>query len=151
MNIASYRIVKNNHIKTALKGEGSKRYGGRWNNKGVSIVYTSDSLALASMEIFAHLPSYKQLNDYIFLSVSFNSNLVLNADIEKRWDDRPASQISKVIGDQWVKENRSVILRVPSVILPSAYNYLININHPDFKKLKIGQLKNLEFDPRLKK
>ena len=61
MDIISYRVVKEKYLDSAFDGEGARLYGGRWNSKGVPVVYTSDSLALCSLELFVHLPSYKQI------------------------------------------------------------------------------------------
>ena len=75
MDIITYRIVKENHLESAFDGEGAKLYGGRWNSKGVAVAYTSDSLSLCSLEIFVHLPSYKLLKDYLYITVVFDSDL----------------------------------------------------------------------------
>ena len=151
MEIVSYRIVKKQRSTTAFDGEGARLYGGRWNSKGIAMVYTSDSLALCSLEIFVHLPSYQLLEDYTYITVTFDSECVASADMVDGWDSRPASKISKVIGDNWIKENQSAVLKVPSVIMSTCYNYLININHPDFSQIKIGEPISLDFDTRLKK
>jgi RES domain-containing protein len=151
MDIISYRLVKEKYLDSAFDGEGARLYGGRWNSKGVSVVYTSDSLALCSLEIFVHLPSYTLLADYAYLAVVFDSDFVTEAPKVKGWDERPISKISQIIGDQWIKENPSAVLRVPSVIMPDGHNYLINIHHPDFKKIKISTPQPLTFDPRFKK
>lgn len=151
MDILAYRVVKEKYLASAFDGEGARLYGGRWNSKGVSVVYTSDSLALCSLEIFVHLPSYKLLADYIYMTVIFDSDLVITADLIDGWEERPISKVSQVIGDQWIKEGRSPVLRIPSVIMPDGHNYLININHPGFMKIKISKPQPLTFDPRFKK
>jgi len=98
----------------------------------MQIVYTSNSLALCSLEIFIHLPSYRLLTEYIYMTISFDSELVTKVSLMDGWDERPVSKIAQTIGDQWVEECQSAILRVPSVLMPDGHNYLININHPDF-------------------
>lgn len=151
MQIISYRVVKKSHLNSAFDGEGARLYGGRWNSKGVSVVYTSDSLALCSLEIFVHLPSYQLLKEYYYIRVAFDSDLVMDAQVVKGWEARPVSKVSQSIGNQWVKENQGSVLRVPSVLMPDGNNYLINFNHPDSKKIKIGDPEPLDFDPRLRK
>ncbi|NOY58390.1 MAG: RES family NAD+ phosphorylase [Calditrichaeota bacterium] len=151
MDIISYRVVKEKYLDSAFDGEGARLYGGRWNSKGVSVVYTSDSLALCSLEIFVHLPSYTLLADYVYITVVFDSALVTEGSMIDGWDERPISKISQTLGDQWVKEDLSAALRVPSVIMPDGHNYIININHPDFKKIKMGKPQPLNFDPRFNK
>lgn len=151
MEILSYRIVKEKYWESAFDGEGARLYGGRWNSKGVPVVYTSDSLALCSLEILVHLPSYTLLADYIYVSLIFDSDLVTEPHIIDGWNERPISKVSQAIGDHWIKEGLSAVLRVPSVILPDGYNYLVNIHHPDFNQIKIGIPQPLAFDSRLKK
>lgn len=151
MEIVSYRLIKAKHSRAAFDGEGARLYGGRWNSKGIQIVYTSESLALCTLEIFVHVPSYERLKNYIYIPVVFDSDLVADAQIIDGWDARPVSKISQSIGDQWVKENRAPVLRVPSVIIPEGSNYLLNFNHPDSSQIKIGDPKPLNIDPRLKK
>lgn len=151
MEIISYRVVKEKYLDSVFDGEGARLYGGRWNSKGVPVVYTSDSLALCSLELFVHLPSYKLLADYSFITIIFNSDLVTDASLIDGWDARPISKISQIIGDQWIKEGQSSILRVPSVLMPDGYNYLININHPDSNRIKMGRPQPLQFDTRFKK
>lgn len=151
MDAVSYRVVKEKYWGSAFDGEGARLYGGRWNSKGVPVVYTSDSLALCSLEIFVHLPSYTLLADYVYVPLVFDSGLITVAHLDDGWDERPVSRVSQDIGDHWIKEGFSAILRVPSVIMPDGYNYLVNIHHPDFKKIKIGKPQPLAFDPRLQK
>lgn len=151
MDIISYRVVKEKYLESAFDGEGARLYSGRWNSKGVSVVYTSDSLALCSLEIFVHLPSYTLLADYVYMTARFDSDLVTEASLIDGWNERPVSKVSQAIGNQWIKDGLSAVLRVPSVIMPDGHNYLININHPEFEKINLGAPQPLTFDPRLKK
>ncbi|MCP3944667.1 MAG: RES family NAD+ phosphorylase [Desulfobacteraceae bacterium] len=151
MELFAYRVVGKKHIESAFSGEGAKLYGGRWNSTGVPIVYTSDSLALCSLEIFVHLPSYKLLKDFFYIPVSFDSRLVSEAKLLKGWNERPVSKISQFIGDQWVADKNTPVLKVPSVLIPIGFNYLINFNHPDSKEIKKAKPFPLEFDQRLQK
>jgi len=151
MEITAYRLVKHKHVVSAFNGEGARIYGGRWNSHGVPVVYTSESLALCCLEIFVHLPSYKLLDDYVYIRVSFDSSQAIGADIIDGWNARPVSQISQSIGDKWVGESKFPVLKVPSVIIPEGANYLFNIAHPDYVKIKIGKPTPMLFDPRLQK
>ena len=143
MKIVSYRVVKKKYLDSAFDGEGARIHGGRWNSKGVPIVYTSDSLALCSLEIFIHLPSYKLLADYIYMTVTFDSDLITEVSLIDGWDERPVSKFAQTIGDQWIKKCQTSVLKVPSVLMPDGHNYLININHPDFNNIKTGDPQNL--------
>lgn len=151
MEIISYRIVKEKHAHSAFSGEGARLYGGRWNSQGVAVVYTSDSLALCCLEVFVNLPSYELLKDFVYFKLFFDEKFVRGADLQDGWNDRPISKVSQEIGDNWILERNSAILRVPSVIIPEGNNYLINFNYQDSNQIKIGDPISLDFDPRLKK
>ncbi|MDA3917607.1 MAG: RES family NAD+ phosphorylase [Deltaproteobacteria bacterium] len=151
MNIVSYRVVKAKYLDSAFDGEGARLYGGRWNNKGVPLVYTSNSLALCSLEIFIHLPSYKLLAEYIYITATFDSELLTEVSLIDGWDARPVSKIAQTIGGQWINECQSAVLKVPSVLMSDGYNYLINIKHPDFNDIKIEKPLPLKFDTRFEK
>ena len=151
MEIISYRVVKKKYLDSAFDGEGARLHGGRWNSKSVPVVYTSNSLALCSLEIFIHLPSYRLLADYIYMTVTFDAELITQISLIDGWDERPVSKITQTIGDQWIKKCQSAVLKVPSVLMPDGYNYLININHPDFNNIKTGNPQLLQFDTRFEK
>ncbi|HKJ64371.1 MAG TPA: RES family NAD+ phosphorylase [Desulfopila sp.] len=151
MEICAYRLIKQKRWKSAFTGEGARLYGGRWNRQGVPLVYTSDSLALACLEILVHLPSSDLLQDYIYMEAVFSSDLVVNAQLVDGWNARPVPAASQSIGDRWVRDKTSPVLRVPSVIVPKGSNYLLNISHPDFEKITLGDPVQLDFDSRLQK
>lgn len=144
--------MKPSFIATAFDGEGAKLYGGRWNNKGTAVVYLSESLSLAAMELLVHIESNEILKNYITIPVHFDNKLIqtLNpVETPADWTAQPAPLSTKIIGDKWISEQSSVILEVPSVIVPSESNFLINPYHKDFKKLEIGSPQPFDFDHRL--
>lgn len=149
MRITAYRLVQQRHAASAFDGEGARLYGGRWNSAGIPVVYTSESLALCCLEIFVHLPSYKLLQDYVYITVRFEAKLVTNAELTEGWDSRPVSASSQSIGDQWVRDGSTPVLKVQSVIIPEGSNFLLNTAHPDFTKIEIGEPTPMTFDPRL--
>ncbi len=145
----AWRIVKTKHAATAFSGEGARLYGGRWNSVGTSMVYTSGSKALAALESLVHL-NPPVIFKYVAIPIAFDDALVekvvaLPAD----WTEEPTPPATTVIGDLWVKEARSAVLELPSVIIPGEPNYLLNPAHPDFKKIVIGNPEPFSFDPRL--
>ena len=152
--ITAWRIVSANYKDKAYAGDGARILGGRWNSKGVAVVYTAGSLALASIEMVVNLPTPKLLQKYIRISAQISLDLVLDlpdVDLPEDWQSRPISPSTRAIGDRWVKEQRSAVLRVPSIVVPDEYNYLLNPTHPDFAKIKIGKPIAYYFDPRLTK
>ena len=151
MSIA-WRIVQAHVADRAFTGEGARRYGGRWNSKGVAVIYASSSISLAVLEVLVHIPIYGVLEEYVCFPVEFDQDFVVSLDVDDlpdNWKKDPAPRAIKQIGDFWVDSQESVILEVTSTIVPTEKNYLINPAHPDFRKLKIGSPTKFEFDPRL--
>lgn len=150
--LSAWRIVKRKHARTAFTGEGARRYGGRWNSVGSSIVYTAESQALAALEMVIHLESSDLLDHYVLFEVGIDESLVTivaPSELPRNWrSDSPPIKVRE-IGDSWVTTGMSAVLQVPSAILPAEHNFLLNPHHPDFRKLLIGQGAPFRFDPRL--
>jgi RES domain-containing protein len=151
MGIA-WRIVQAHVMDRAFTGEGARSYGGRWNSKGFAVVYTSSSISLAILEVVVHIQSYDILEEYVYMPVEFDQKLSLALkprELTDNWKKDPSPQAIKQIGDSWVESEESVILEVPSAIVPEEKNYLINPAHAGFRKLKIGNPTKFKFDLRL--
>lgn len=154
MILTAWRIVEARYQDHAFSGDGARLYGGRWNSKGVPLIYTAGSLALASIEIIVNLPSPKLLEAFIRIPARFTPDLIESMPISKLpegWQSRPISPATRAIGDRWVKEQRSAVLKIPSIVVPEELNYLLNPAHPDFEKIEIGRPVVYYFDPRLAK
>lgn len=154
MSVTAWRIIKRKYIDSAFDGSGARKYGGRWNSVGAAIVYTAESQSLAVLEMLVHLDRPALLHSYILIPVKIAEPLIEHLDLASlpaNWRDSPAPPQVKDIGDQWVKAGASVALQVPSVLLPAENNFLLNPNHPDFKKLIIGEPVDFRFDSRLAK
>lgn len=147
-----FRIAKAGHVGD-LTGEGARLYGGRWNEKGVPAVYTSASLSLAALEQLVHLPLVLAPSDlhYLVLTVLDNVKITsIRASAQpESWDALPFREETIQIGGKWARAGKTLLLRVPSVIVPGEYNYLINPNHPDFKKIKVSRSRPFVFDERI--
>ena len=142
-------MVKEKHAATAFLGEGAWLYGGRWNSAGTSVVYTSGSQALAALESLVHL-NPPVIFKYLAIPIEFDDPLVEKvAALPADWTEEPPPPATKAIGDLWVKEARSAVLELPSVIILGEPNYLLNPAHPDFQKIIIGKPQPFSFDPRL--
>jgi len=150
--ITAWRLVKPRHTAAAFDGEGARLHGGRWNSPGIRVAYASDSIALAALEVLAHLQSTKVLQAYSLVPVRFpeeSVEILDAASLPAGWRRFPSPVENQAIGDRWVAERRSLILRVPSVIVPAAANFLINPSHPEFGKVAVGRPERFAFDPRL--
>jgi RES domain-containing protein len=150
--IRAWRIVKTRYSANAFSGEGARRYGGRWNSSGVAMVYTSGSKSLATLELLVHLHTTSVLPSFSICPVDFDDSLVEILDpatLPRDWRQSPPPISIQTVGDDWIARGSSVVLRVPSAVIETEHNYLINPAHTKFKKLVIGSMEVLELDPRL--
>jgi RES domain-containing protein len=144
----SFRLTSRKHAATAFDGEGARLYGGRWNSEGTPMVYTAETLALATCEWRVHLDAWPP-PPMVMIPVEFDPALVWEPkNLPLTWNTVPPSLESAHFGDAWVADKRSVILRVPSAVVPGESNYLINPRHPDFAQLRIGTPSEYLPDPR---
>ena len=118
---------------------------------GHAAVYLADSLALAAMELLVHLGSVDVLRTYRKMPVSIPEDLVMHIDaaaLPLGWETGPRTE-TRAIGDQWLSSQLSVALQVPSAVVPTESNFVINPNHPNFDALRVGPISDFRFDPRL--
>ena len=149
MRVQAWRIVKEKHAAAAFAGEGAGVHGGRWNSPGTGVVYTSGSKALAALESLVHL-NPPVIFRYVAILVEFDRahvETVAALPVDSR--DEPPPPSTKRIGDVWVREARSAVIEVPSVVIRGEPNYLLNPAHPDFREISIGKPEAFSFDPRL--
>lgn len=136
-------------------GEGAYRFGGRWNSRGTRILYTAGSLSLAALEMLVHLNDEQILLSYSFAAAEFDESLVLPVEefqtLPKNWSASPPPLEIQRIGDEWASSEASVVLKVPTSVLPVEFNYLINIRHPEVSKIKLGEPQDFTFDKRFYK
>jgi RES domain-containing protein len=147
-----YRIVPEGKTSNAFSGEGARLYPGRWNHRGISMVYCAESISLAALEMLVHTDSLKLLGRYVVIPVIFYEALyseLRQTDLPRDWNTCPPPVSTRDIGTAWATRKKSVILAVPSAVIPDARNYLINPLHPDINKLAIGKPAHFSFDPRL--
>jgi len=152
MTLRSWRIVKAKFSGAAFTGEGSASFGGRWNSIGVPVVYTAESLSLATLEILVGGYPLNSFGGYVRFPVDFDESMVEVFPVKKlpkSWASYPAVNDCRTIGDLWVKDRRSAVLRVPSAVIQEECNYVINPLHPDFGKVIIGKPEALPVDRRL--
>ena len=147
----AWRIVKEKHAATAFSGEGAARTGGRWNSRGVPLIYTSSTQSLAALESLVHL-NPPVLFKYVAIRIAFDDALVEIVPakaLPPDWRAEPPPPSSKRVGDAWVLGARSAVLALPSVIIPAERNFLLNPAHPDFRRISFGKPQRFAFDPRL--
>jgi len=146
-----WRIDKKRNSGITFSGEGAALYAGRWNPKGVRVVYAAQTLALAALEKFVHLQGAADAISFVSFKIDVPESVKIAhlSQLPKSWRGVPASTSTQDIGLNWVQKNETAILRVPSTIIPSEYDYLINPLHTDFNSLKIYKPLPFSFDPRM--
>ncbi|HEY0558186.1 MAG TPA: RES family NAD+ phosphorylase [Thermoanaerobaculia bacterium] len=148
-----WRITSARFGGRAYDGEGARLYGGRWNQPGTAVAYGSWTLSLAAMECFVHLEPDLAPPDLVAVAADLPARLALETlEVETlpgNWRSYPAPEPLRDLGTDWVRSARSVILQVPSVVIPHEMNVLINPAHPDFSKLQIRHPEPFSFDPRM--
>jgi len=153
--LTTYRICKTKYVAAMFDGEGARLYGGRWNSRGTRIIYTAGSLSLAALEMLVHFNNEEILLSYSFAAAEFDESLILPVEefgtLPENWSNSPPPLDIQRIGDQWAQSRTSVVLKVPTSVLPVEFNYLINIEHPEFSKVKLGEPQTFTFDERLYK
>jgi RES domain-containing protein len=146
--IRGWRITRTKYAEktVAFSGKGAAENPGRWNKAAVPVVYTCSSIALCALETLVHTRSQKALNGrFALFEVEIPLDLISAAKLAA---DLRVRQQTQEIGDRWIKEAQSAVLRVPSVVTGEP-NYLLNPNHADFSKITIGEAKVFHFDRRL--
>src|ERR1700674_1686273 len=120
-----YRLSKEKY-KNDLSGKGAEIAGGRWNSKGVAMLYTCQSRALCTTEIAMHSPPGIVPSNYLIVTIEFPDIFELDpTTLPADWKTYPHSHSTQAIGDHFVKDGKYLILKVPSAVVPGDCNYLI--------------------------
>ncbi|MGA2113277.1 MAG: RES domain-containing protein [Bryobacteraceae bacterium] len=144
-----YRIGSSRY--PANDGNGAAQYGGRWNHKGVPVIYAAESRALCALEILA---SGRELaNDYISIPIEVPDDIpcrILRAtELPEGWNAAEHGNSTRELGTAWADSNETVVLVVPSAVLPRERNYLINPRHAGFSRITFHDAEPFSFDSRL--
>ena len=149
-----FRIANKKYIRT-LSGRGAELVGGRWNHKGVPVVYTAASRALAMAET-AVQPNFDILPDnYHIAEIDVPDDIpVYNIDLnsifkEGEWITQDALPLTRSWGSHLISRKKYPVIRAPSVVVKGDFNYLLNPRHPDFDRIKIVHVEPFVFDERL--
>ena len=151
MRLTAWRIVRKKRLATALTGQGASLYPGRWNSRGVPVVYAAGSISLAVLELLVHMESAPTTPEYRLIEIAFDPSLVIAVDVRRlprNWRRDPAPRALQDVGNRWVRRGRSAVLRVPSAITGEP-NYLLNPAHADFAKIAVGRPTIFRLDARL--
>ena len=148
----AWRIVRARRAATAFTGEGARLFGGRWSSPGTRVVYVSEHQSTAALETLVHALPAGIEQRYKAYELEWPDELTETLPLRKlpaNWRASPAPDATMRIGDSWARERRSAVLAVPSAITPADSNFLLNPDHTDFARIRIGPAVDFEFDPRL--
>src|SRR5256885_15027060 len=105
-----WRICRRHYAPEAASGEGVRLYGGRWNSRGVRVVYASTSLALAAMETFVNLEPNLQPTDLVFIEVEISRDVKIERlepkALPSAWH-RPRNKSLTRFGDEWIMAGKN--------------------------------------------
>ena len=147
-----YRISKCDFI-SDLRGTGAATYPGRWHSKGTYILYTSGSPSLALLESVVHISNIV-ISAYCMICLSVPEDKIKSlavTDLPANWFANPPADNLRKVGDEFIRENKFLALKIPSAIMPEENNYLLNPGHPDFKKVAVAYTRTIPIDERFLK
>jgi len=152
MLLETYRICDSKYSED-LSGNGARIYGGRWNSKGTLVIYLSGSKALAVLELLVHTTINLLPQNLTLITLTIPDKVKIKEyklkELPDNWRMYPSSIEAQILGDNWLKSKETLVLKIPSVIIPSEYNFLLNPVHHDINKIKIVRKEKFEFDKRL--
>lgn len=147
-----FRLSKSRFCRD-LSGKGAEKCGGRWNEKGFPMIYTSNSRALCLAEIAVHIPLGIIPTDFVLTTIEFPDSVEVNEIQEgtllPAWKVFPHTPYPQNLGTSFLKKGTHLVLKVPSAVVQGEFNYLINPNHKAISKVKILKEEPFYFDERL--
>ncbi len=137
-----------------LSGNGSKLFGGRWNSEGIPALYAASSRSLALLETLAHTPGKMlQVKTYVLVTLSIPDSamkeMIELTDLPENWDAVDIHPFTQRTGDNFLRENKKLMLSVPSVLMPEENIFVLNPLHTDMRKVKITGMRKIHFDKRV--
>ena len=140
MTLTVWRLVTARFADTAFSGEGARLYGGRWNRKHVPMVYTAATQSLAMLELLVQDDPLRAR--YVMIPAFIPADLPIEYlaanSLPEGWRELGAREHLQQIGTEWARSARSPVLAVPSAVIPSETNYLLNPQHPAFNQIQVG-------------
>jgi RES domain-containing protein len=147
-----YRIVGSHRAASAMDGEGARKMGGRWNPPGIPVAYLTESRALAALEILVHTGRAAVNLRWAVIAAEVPAKMieaVLPENLPVGWDDVVSPSAARKFGADWVRRGDRAGILLPSVIVPEERVLMLNVRHPDFRKLVFSAPKPFLFDQRL--
>jgi RES domain-containing protein len=147
-----WRICRRRYSAEAATGEGARLVGGRWNSRGVRVVYASTSLALAAIETFVNLEPNLRPNDLVSIEGEIPDDVeIARLDptaLPADWSETRDESLRR-FGDEWIRAGQTAAMLVPSAAIRGEWNILLNPSHPDFPRIAFREVGPFEFDVRM--
>lgn len=147
-----WRICRHRYAAEAATGEGARLYGGRWNSRGVRVVYASTSLALAAVETFVNLEPNLMPADLVSIEGEVPDSLAIPkldpSALTEGWHISRDESLRR-FGDEWIRGGETVALLVPSAAIRGEWNVLLNPAHHEFSQVRFKSPERFEFDARM--
>ena len=144
-----YRITLAKYADKLIASGGAAR----WNSKDVKVIYTSGSRALACLENIVHRTSRGRDANFRVMLIEIPDNLKISIcdkdSLMYDWQNFANMPYTQGLGDLWVEEASAAAIKIPSVIIPEEYNYMLNPAHEDFPRIKLLRHEPFQFDGRL--
>lgn len=147
-----YRLVQAAYRQEPLSGQGAALYGGRWNPKGLSLLYTTESPALSLVEVLVHInPKYIPAYYLVTIEVPDSIRAYRADELPDEWRATGSVQPlpSQTFLLDWLRTPDTLLVEVPSAIVPIMANYLINPRHPLFADCRVVRSELFDIDERL--
>jgi RES domain-containing protein len=148
-----FRIARKPFARYPLDGRGGLFAAGRWHTPRRLVVYTSSSLALASLEVLVHTDIDLVPTDLVAIEISIPDDLRIKAipvsKFPRTWRKYPTPRSLQKLGDSWLDGVYTCVLRVPSAVIPTESNFLLNPKHADMLRIKVVRKFDFRFDSRV--
>ena len=135
-----------------LSASSASLVGGRWNSPGLGAIYASRSNAGAMLECLAHAGIGRMPKTHVAIEIAIAAAVSVERHDESclpaGWDHGDL-RVARAFGDAWIREQRSAVLVVPSVVARREGNVLLNPQHAEFKKVVAGSPEPVLWDARL--
>ncbi len=146
-----YRIARSKYIDD-LAGNGGLYANGRWHSKGTRILYFSEHISLAKLEVLANSVVAPKDMSLMTLEIkqSVGMETIASNELPVGWDGYPYLEELQTLTAKWITNNNALILKVPSAQAENEYNFLINPLHAEMKNIEVLSVQPIKFDRRLK-
>jgi RES domain-containing protein len=141
--IVAWKLLPRRHQGEAFSGDGARIAAGRWNVRGTRAIYLSGSQSLAALELLVYAGRAAFTLPLAMFRVEIPDGVDMDTlpaeKLPANWRQQPPPESTRSLGSDWITRGSAVALRLPSVLIPEDWSYLLNPAHPDFSRVKISK------------